>query len=163
MAPVGKVTVRVTEGAGSGPELPNTTVKLPVCTPLMKLLGVGAVKVVYTSAVPCTVKVVTALLPLAGLPLTFTKPVVAPVGAVTVNDFPFEETAPRVAGTPLKVTDLTRSRFLPEMVTVVPTSPVVGEKLLKVWAHTELLLIKTNSPSKRPNRRKNILTRKRCK
>jgi hypothetical protein len=40
------------------------------------------------------------------------------------------ETAVKLADSPLKVTDVGPARFVPLMVTMVPTSPLVGVKLV---------------------------------
>ena len=53
-------------------------------------------------------------------------PVVAPTGTVAVMEV--ADATEKLALTPLKLTLVTRERFTPEMVTVVPTSPLAGEK-----------------------------------
>src|SRR2546426_12302361 len=62
--------------------------------------------------------------------VTLIGPVVAPLGrvvAIEVNEFTV-----KLAATPLMVTDVTPVKFVPVIVTLVPTGPLVGEKLVIV-------------------------------
>src|SRR5207237_1368728 len=57
-------------------------------------------------------------------------PVVAPVGRVVGIEV--DEFTVKLAATPLMVTDVTPVKFVPVIVTLVPTGPLVGEKLVIV-------------------------------
>jgi hypothetical protein len=54
-------------------------------------------------------------------------PVLAPVGTVAVIEV--GELTVKVAAVPLNVTELTPAKFVPVIVTCVPTGPVFGLKL----------------------------------
>ena len=85
------------------------------------------------------------------LPATVTeiKPVVAPAGTVTARAFAVAVVT--VAATPLNFTVLLAgafgSKLLPLIVTVVPSGPLVGEKLLIVgWGTTKAVLLVAVGP-----------------
>ena|SRR5215470_12641277 len=74
--------------------------------------------------------VTTKLLPLAAVPpgvVTATRPVVAPAGTVAVIFD--DELITKVALVPLKVTAVAPVKLLPLIVTLVPTGPLIGDKL----------------------------------
>src|SRR5439155_5410873 len=104
---------------------PQITTPLPPAPPLgVKLLTVGAGAV--------TAK----LLPLLAVPpgvVTEIAPVVAPAGTVAVTCVA-EFTVNVVALVPLNFTDVAPVRFVPVITTLVPTGPLVGEKLVIVGA-----------------------------
>jgi hypothetical protein len=82
---------------------------------------------------------VPALVTVMPVPLTKTEivPVVAPTGTVTVSDVDVDPVT--VARVPLKRTVLLAGvvlKLVPVMVTVAPTAPLVGEKLVMVGAGT---------------------------
>jgi hypothetical protein len=115
VAPVKAVPVKVT---------------VVIAAPLVgvKLVMVGAattVKLVELVAVPPGV-------------VTLIFPVVVPVGTVVAIDVAV--TVPRVAAVPLNFTLVAPERFVPVMVTGVPTPPLVGVKLVIVGAATTVKL-----------------------
>lgn len=72
-------------------------------------------------------------------------PVVAPVG--TVATIEVADLTLKVADVPLNETDLVPTKFLPEMVTLIATLPLVGEKRLITGAGAASpLAICTTSP-----------------
>ena len=79
------------------------------------MVGAGTVKLVLEVPVPTVV-------------VTLMGPVVAPAGNVALIDV--TELVRIVAGTPLKVTEVALPRLVPVMVTVVPTMPETGLKLV---------------------------------
>src|SRR3989442_952849 len=62
--------------------------------------------------------------------VTLIGPVVAPLGRVVAIEV--DEFTVKLAATPLMVTDVTPVKFVPAIVTLVPTGPLVGEKLVIV-------------------------------
>jgi len=66
--------------------------------------------------------------------ITLTGPVVAPAG--TVAWIAEAELTEKMAPTPLKVTDVTPLKLVPLMVTLVPTGPLAGVKLVIVGGFT---------------------------
>jgi hypothetical protein len=116
---------------GEAPKLVPVTVTEAPGAPLVgeKLVMVG---VGNTVNVPALVTVMP-------VPLTRTEmvPVVAPTGTVTVSEFAVA--AVTVAKVPLKRTVLLAGivlKLVPVIVTVAPTAPLVGEKLVMVGAGT---------------------------
>src|SRR5437879_9640060 len=77
------------------------------------------------------------LLALVAVPpgvVTLSGPVVAPLG--TVAEIEVEEVAVKLALVPLKVTAVAPVKFVPVIVTGVPTGPLVGTKLVIVGGLT---------------------------
>jgi hypothetical protein len=70
--------------------------------------------------------------------VTLIVPVVAPVGTVVAIDVAV--TVPRVAAVPLNFTLVAPVRFVPVMVTAIPTPALVGVKLVTVGAGTTVKL-----------------------
>jgi len=89
---------------------------------------VGA-KLVMVGGLAVTVN---ALLPVAVPPgvVTLRSPVVAPVGTVAAIDV--AEVTAKVVPTPLKATAVAPVKLVPVIVTLVPTGPLVGAKLVTV-------------------------------
>src|SRR5438128_10636419 len=67
--------------------------------------------------------------------VTLIGPVVAPLGRVVAIEV--DEFTVKLAATPLMVTDVTPVKFVPAIVTLVPTGPLVGEKLVIVGGRSE--------------------------
>src|SRR3989442_6638633 len=73
------------------------------------------------------------LLALVAVPpdvVTLIGPVVAPLGRVVAIEV--DEFTVKLAATPLMVTDVTPVKFVPAIITLAPTGPLVGEKLVIV-------------------------------
>src|SRR2546425_9356556 len=73
------------------------------------------------------------LLALVAVPpdvVTLIGPVVAPLGRVVAIEV--DEFTVKLAATPLMVTDVAPVKFVPVIVTLAPTGPLVGEKLVIV-------------------------------
>src|SRR2546430_17702936 len=82
------------------------------------------------------------LFPVTTLFRSLSGPVVAPAG--TVARIAVAEVTVKVALTPLNVTEVAPLKFVPLIVTLVPTGPLVGEKLAIVGPLTtvhELVLL----------------------
>src|SRR5438128_2119562 len=62
--------------------------------------------------------------------VTLIGPVVAPLGRVVAIEV--DEFTVKLAATPLRVTDVAPVKFVPLIVTLAPTGPLVGEKLVIV-------------------------------
>lgn len=71
--------------------------------------------------------------------VTFRGPVVAPTG--TVARIVVAEITEKFAAVPLSLTDVAPVKFRPLMVTLVPTRPLVGVKLMIVGATVKLVAL----------------------
>jgi hypothetical protein len=134
-APAGTAAVICTElfTANDAETPPKLTLVLPVkfapvivtVVPMVPLAGVKPVMAgaVETTKLPALVAVPSGV-------VTAIDPVVAPLG--TVAEIFVEEFTVNVALTPLNLTSVAPVNLVPEMATLVPTEPVVGEKLVMV-------------------------------
>ena len=95
--------------------------------PTLPDAGVKLVMVGVTVAAPIVKLAV--LVPVPPLVVTVSGPVVAPGGTAVTMDV-LESTVKVVAGIPLNFTAVAPIKLLPAMVTVAPTPPVVGVKLV---------------------------------
>ena len=116
--------------------LPGLELEVTVPAPLPALLAVNVtltVKLFVLVAVPLGV-------------VTLTSPVVAPTG--TVAWMVVSEVTVKVAPNALNVTAVAPVKFVPLIVTLVPTGPLVGVKLVIVGAlpPTEVSVVKVKSP-----------------
>src|SRR5271163_3783574 len=107
--------------------LPAAHVNVTVTLVLFQPLALGAGEAVATICGSVVTVKFTGLLEIVPT-LTITGPVVAPLGAGTV--MPVEVYEVGEAGVPLKVTVPLLPKFLPAIVTDVPTGPVAGVRLV---------------------------------
>jgi hypothetical protein len=108
---------------------------VPVMVTVVPSEPLAGVKLVMAGALVDVVVTVKSLVDVAATLFTVTTilPVVAPVGTVTVSCVAVA--AVTVAAIPLKVTVLAEAvvlKFVPVIITVVPTTPLVGVKLVMV-------------------------------
>ena len=125
VAPVKPVPVRVT--------LAPTT---PLAGENEEMVGaapVATVKLAALAAVPPEV-------------VTLMGPVVAPADTVAVICWPLAWTEKVPVATPLKETDVVPLKWLPEMVTLVPTGPLAGENEEMAGGRTVKLLVEVAVP-----------------
>jgi hypothetical protein len=104
---------------------------VPLIVTLVPTVPLVGEKFVIVGALAVTVK----LLALVAVPsdvVTIIGPVVAPLGTVAVIDV--DELTVKLALTPLKATAMVAVKFVPLIVTLVPTGPLVGLKLVIVGA-----------------------------
>jgi hypothetical protein len=132
VAPVGTVAVicvaELVTGATAAIPLNFTDVTVTKPVPVMTTLVptgplVGVNDVMLVAAAP-TVKLV-ALVAVPPESTTVIGPVVAPVGTIAVMDVA-ELVTGETAATPLNLTDVTPTKPVPVMATLVPTGPLVG-------------------------------------
>jgi len=107
--------------------LPAAHVNVTVTLVLFQPLALGAGEAVATICGSVVTVKFTGLLEIVPT-LTITGPVVAPLGTGTV--MPVEVYEVGEAGVPLKVTVPLLPKFLPAIVTDVPTGPVAGVRLV---------------------------------